>query len=565
MKHKQPNTKYIQPSIKSIAQLIESNVFVIPDYQRQYSWTKYERGALFEDIKKLHSKGDSSIHYLATVVCLNRGKKKLGIKAFDQLEVVDGQQRLTTLIMLLKAIQLNFNESISKEQNYAKDVQELLVKPGSERLLLLQTNHGSSFYFSNFIKDDRIVEPEKAKNFADRETLEAIKDCMKFVGDWLKDGKSLELLTGYVLNSLFVVLHEITDEKMVYTVFEVLNSRGLEVTSFDSLKSNLMGSAYELKNIDNSALIKELKNVWKKIYSIIGLHKWLDTEILVYAATLYHPEIQSRPLNEKDSVAIFQYQARSAEDIRRIAQFLLEVAQACAKLRENHRINAVTRINQARLLAVALILRVDMLENEFEQLIRQWENVTFRIYGLIKSDARLCVGEYVRLAWEVHNDKLNPEEIKTCLHSIGNEFTIENAVEHLRKVDNSYDYWKEELRYLMFRYEEYLAKDQKFTSEEWNKIWIASPSKSIEHILAQNNAPEHIKHNLGNLLMLPPRLNSALQDYDFKDKRQAYKDTGLKIAQKVATDHRHKRVWSVRAIKARKKELLDWIKIEWGD
>ena len=555
----------IQPSIKSIAQLFESNVFAIPEYQRQYSWTKYERSALFEDIRKLALKGDSGNHYLATVVCLNKRKIKLGISEFNQLDVVDGQQRLTTLIMLLKSIQLKFNTNISKENDYAKEIQELLVKPHSDSLLLLQTNLDSSFHFSKFLKDGKFVEPEQAQKYADREILEAIKDCINFVGKWLDEGKSLDLLTGYVLNGLFVVLHEISDEKIVYTVFEVLNSRGLGVSRFDSLKSNLMGCAYELDDVDNVVLINELKTIWKEIYSIIGLHKGLDNEILSYAATLYHPTIQSRPLREKDSVAIFQDHARSAEEISRIAQFLLEVAKACVELRSDHRRNAVTRINQARLLAVALILRANLPENDQNQLFRQWENVTFRIFGLFKSDARIRVGEYVRLAWEVHNKVLNTDEIKTGLRSIGEEFTIDDAVEHLRKVKNSYDHWREELRYLMFRYDEFLARDQNFTSEEWNKIWIASPSKSIEHILAQSKAPEHIKHNLGNLVMLPPGENSALQDCDFQYKREVYKNTGLKIAQKIAIDHKRKRVWSERAIKARQKELLNWIKIEWGE
>ena len=557
----------IQPSFKSIKELFDGNVFAIPEYQRQYSWTKYERSALFEDIKKLDFRGDSGNHYLATVVCLNKGKITLGINKFNRLDVVDGQQRLTTLIMLLKSIQLNFNTDNSKENDYAKEIQELLVKPHSDSLLLLQTNLDSSFHFSEFLKMGEFAEPKQAKNFADREILEAIEDCMKFVDDWLNERKSLELLTGYILNGISVVLHEISDEKIVYTVFEVLNSRGLGVSRFDSLKSNLMGCAYELENVDNDALIKELKTIWKEIYSIIGLHKGLDTEILRYAATLYHPNIQSRPLSEKDSVAIFQDQARDAKEISRIAQFLLEVAKACSELRSDYRRNAATQINQARLLAVALILRGNLHINDQDQLLRQWENVTFRIYGLFKNDARIRVGEYVRLAWEVYNEKLDSNQIQTGLRSIGNEFTIDNAVENLRKMNNSYDYWKEELRYLMFRYEESLAglEGQNFTSEEWNKIWLASPSKSIEHILAQNNAPDHIKHNLGNLVMLPPGVNSSLKDCDFQHKREAYKNTGLKIAQKIAFDHKHKRVWSERAIKARQRELLNWIKIEWGE
>ena len=101
---------------------------------------------------------------------------------------------------------------------------------------------------------------------------------------------------------------------------------------------------------------------------------------------------------------------------------------------------------------------------------------------------------------------------------------------------NCYDGWESELRYFMFRYEEHLAREQhlNFSNEQWEKIWMVSPAESIEHIWAKSKAPDSAKNRLGNLVLLPPKLNSKLQDD--APKEQEPKPTGrrLLIAGEVA-------------------------------
>jgi hypothetical protein len=118
----------------------------------------------------------------------------------------------------------------------------------------------------------------------------------------------------------------------------------------------------------------------------------------------------------------------------------------------------------------------------------------------------------------------------------------------------------------MFRYEEYLAKTQKqnFSNEQWEKIWMVSPSESIEHIWAQSKAPQKQQHRLGNLVLLAPRLNSSLKDKPAKDKSNAYRKTGLLIAGEVA-DIIDERGWNTKLIREREEALLDWAAKEWAD
>jgi Protein of unknown function (DUF1524) len=245
------------------------------------------------------------------------------------------------------------------------------------------------------------------------------------------------------------------------------------------------------------------------------------------------------------------------------AKWLLAVTQACDALKGNRRLNAVTRISQARLVAAALNLRRDLDAKESSKLFRLWENITFRIYGMYFNDARTRVGDYVRLAWRIWNEKLSAKLIAHELMKIGEEFPIGSAVDELRKTD-CYSDWSEELRYFMFRYEEHLAREQgqNFLNEQWGRIWEASAADSIEHIWPQSKAPDSQVHRLGNLVLLPPKLNSKLQALDPQKKADAYTKSGLLIAQEVASQL--DKPWKGISIDKREDNLLKWATDEWG-
>jgi hypothetical protein len=326
-----------------------------------------------------------------------------------------------------------------------------------------------------------------------------------------------------------------------------------------------MGTAFELKYANKKQLIKELHTIWRDTYSVIGLRLGLSTDALRFAATLRVHQAPSRPLGEEASVEELRSAAQTAKNIRIVANWLLRVTRACDAVTANPRLNAVTRISQARLLATAIHLRDDITSEDKEKLLHRWEKVSFRIYGMLGNDARIRVGDYIRLAWQVVNEKLSAKEIDEAIGEIGKNFTIKEAVENLRNT-NCYEGWESELRYLMFRYEEHLAKRENlnFSNEQWEKIWMVSPAESIEHIWAKSKAPENHRHRLGNLVLLPPKLNSKLQDMDAKKKVTAYRRTGLLIAGEVA-DMIDSNRWSVKSIKKREEALLKWAIKEWAD
>jgi hypothetical protein len=201
----------IHPQYLTFGTLINNRLFRIPEYQRAYSWESEQRKDLFDDIQKTHLNGGSE-HYMATMVALSKSTKLIGTDEHQISEVVDGQQRVTTLILILKAIQKSLNRSNRLEGKTADELADLLVKPETDALLLLQTNQDTSHFFANYLRTGKHPDAHVAKTLADRELLRAIRQCEEFVESWKAAASLIELL-ALLKNRLTFVLHEIEDER----------------------------------------------------------------------------------------------------------------------------------------------------------------------------------------------------------------------------------------------------------------------------------------------------------------------------------------------------------------
>jgi len=561
----------IQPQHVTLDQLIYGRLFRIPQYQRTYSWHRKQRQDLFGDIWRTWAVGKERSHFMATVVGLRREKRTIMTREHQVIEVVDGQQRITTLVLLLKAIAKVLDRSESSGERIGEELDETLVKPDKTSLLLLQTNHDISHYFADYLRTGNYPSSDSAVTLADRELLSTVEDCEKFVNDWQGKGNSLEDLVSLLKNRLTFVFHEIGDEALVYTVFEVLNSRGLDVSWFDRLKSTLMALVFEAETGNKNEIIDEVHQLWTDIYRCVGLRLGLSTESLRFAATLRNPSSPSRPLGEEDATELLRNQSKDGPDkVIETTKWLKAVTEAVDQLRADPTRNAITGIAQARMVATAVYLRPDFTEEEKDKILRRWENVTFRIYGMFRKDARTAVGDYVRLSWNIVKGKQSADQVLERLSSIGADFPIAEAVKNLRGTD-CYTGWGEELRYFFHRYEEYLARKagQNFNNEQWNRIWQSSTADSIEHIYPQSHwaslgmepDPSDV-HRLGNLLILPPRLNSRLGAKAPEEKADEYRKTGLLLAQEVVDVLPE---WNSDFIEDREEYLLNWAQQEWAD
>ena len=234
----------IKPEYLSLNGLLKDRLFRIPPYQRAYSWQAKQRKDMFKDIKELHG-NDQNIHFMGTVVGLRRGTRRIVSDEYNMIDVVDGQQRLTTIVLLLKTIERKLNRSNAIQEQLAREIQKLLVKQDAASLILLQTNHDASQFFANFLRNGTCPPVSDAQTLADRELLSAMHACSSFVDKCVDEWDNQIDLLAIIKNQLKFIFHEINDESTVYTVFDVLNNRGLHVSWMDRLKNMLMKVAFE--------------------------------------------------------------------------------------------------------------------------------------------------------------------------------------------------------------------------------------------------------------------------------------------------------------------------------
>jgi hypothetical protein len=319
----------------------------------------------------------------------------------------------------------------------------------------------------------------------------------------------------------------------------------------------------------------EVHSIWSEIYSILGKKQIPGHEILGIASTLLQKQEVSRTLSAQDSFDFLKtYCYEEPNKILEVTKWILTVTKTLEKLYSNRRLSAVTNIAHARLLALS-IMQSNFNNNVIKELLEAWEKVTFTVFGLYGKDSRTAVGDYVRISYRIYNKKLKTKsDILDELKLISDSHPIEQAVKEIQKSD-CYNQWEECLRYFLYRYEEYLCELQggKISEEIWEQIWQKSPSNSIEHIHPQvrtddwkgklgkgRNTLENNVHRIGNLILLPPNINSECGQKSFKRKKEIYKKNFLRMHDEVikCID------WNKKRIDEREKKLIEFAINTWA-
>ncbi len=573
----------VEPTYATLKKLFADRVFRVPHYQRFYSWQSRQREDLFSDLFKLAERGDDNHHFMATLVCHRTNEiKTVGDTEYRLYDIVDGQQRLTTLVLTLKSIELALEEG-SEER---RDLARLVVKRDGN-LILLQTNNANEHIFNAFLRDGREPSQVDIRTHADRNLQAAIKECAKFVDRWQQEQGNIMSLLRLVQNRLGFVIYDTEDRKVVYSIFEVLNSRGLVVDWLDKCKSIMMGRAFELAASEEAAAatINTLQGIWGNIYREISDVNVPGQEILRVTATLHYGEVQSRPYSAEEALELLRVECNGPDKPRQIAERVLEVTQKLVRLDKKRFLAPVTRILQARILAVALESTTALSESERKAVLNQWERVTFRIFGLYGKDARTKVGDYTRLAVNVTRGKGSApsyRQIMSHLNELGRDYPVDAAVKEGLEGADCYEA-AEVCRYVLWRYEEHLARQtgRNATVDEHvrNEIWQRRATDSLEHIFPQSqelNGPWHGKmrradglleeqwrhvNRIGNLILLPQSLNSEAQRSGFQAKKAIYERHNLRMVREVLNNED----WTLVEIDAREKKIADWARSEWAD
>lgn len=573
----------IQPTYGVLQTFFADRVFRIPHYQRFYSWQTRQRRDLFSDIDKLASQSQDQHHFMATLVCFRTPEtKSIGMNQYRVYDIVDGQQRLTTLIILLKCIELAMPTDSPDRSELAK----ILVKRDGH-LILLQTNNANERIFNRFLREGTRPSPADLQTQSDYHLARAIKECDKFVEEW-KSGAGIDALMSLVLHRLGFVVHDTEDSRAVYTVFEVLNSRGLDVDWLDKTKSVLMGSAFELAASPEaaSAELQGLQNLWGEIYRELSKEDVPGDEILRVTATLHFGAGAGKPRSREDSLDQLRSDCDTFDKPRILSQRLLDCARKLTEVHGDILLGSVTKILHARLLAAAIKSAEGVSEPERKSLLDQWERVSFRIFGLYGKDARTKVGDYVRLAAKIVGNDINTRtynQIMSALKSLGKDYTVDEAVDEGLAGKDCYENSPEMCRYVLWLYEEHLAAElgsgATVADHDRAAIWRMRATDSVEHIFPQTpsgakgwtgkmrrkNQPkqavaQHVGR-IGNLLLLPQTLNQQAKTKPFAEKKAIYKKHNLRMIKEVCEQPD----WTLDQIDSREAKIVKWAKKRWAD
>jgi hypothetical protein len=533
-------------------------IYRVPQFQRDYSWEQDNWEDLWSDLET--AAVTSNAHYMGSVVLQSiSGKEFL---------IIDGQQRFTTLSILTLAfineIQQLANRGIEKEANNErvdilmrqyigqKDPSSLSY---SSKLFLNENNDG--FYqtrllsFKDPINERKLSDSERLMWGAYRFFKERIATAFKN-----KSGADLAAYLNQTVGELMMFIQiTVQDELNAYTVFETLNSRGVELTSTDLLKNYLFSLVAK-----STTDLNQIKVQWKKIIDIIGLKEFpiflryylLATRKLVTKEYLFK-EVK---LFVRDSQGVFDlldrlekyaytYIALSAPDD--------ELWNTDKELRNAISILRLFKVTQWK--PLAMVAEEKLPPADFKKLLNGIVSLSYR-YNVV---AKLQTNEMEKV--------YSKAAINLCSGATNNIIGVLNDLKALYVGDEDFKNYfaikqfntnstsdKKIARYTLYKLEGQETGGSLYDFE--------TDSGTIEHILPESYSAvwqsdfseEEFQRNLymlGNLTLLESAKNSKdAGDKEFEEKKKVYTTSKFAIT-KAITDPQ----WTPQNIKSRQAKL----------
>ena len=259
--------------------LIGSKLFDIPIYQRSYAWEEDNLKDLWEDLYYL---APSKQHFFGTVLLEDSGKTaQVGILPYTRYDVIDGQQRLTTSLILLKEIFTQMKTAGNDDhKQQVHDLERAFLKANNHYKLNPQSNEhdskiGDRRFFHKFIVDeleDAVchVETPSQQRLLNAQTF--FKERLEEERDELDDDKKfMKFLIRFIgkISALEIMQYIVDSDSDAIRMFETVNDRGRPLTNLEKTKSFLMHSVYLGADSDNSTIdddIGEINGIFANIY-----------------------------------------------------------------------------------------------------------------------------------------------------------------------------------------------------------------------------------------------------------------------------------------------------------
>ena len=606
-------------NVVSLDKLFANRIFRVPDYQRGFSWEPLQIREFLEDLDLLRP---GRYHYTGTVVVhepdpLDQLMDEDG-NAYVPVEIVDGQQRLTTIVLLLDSIR-RYLANFSTRKALSNGIRKNYVAAthiNGQPLFKLSLNEDTDHFFKTSILAD-LSGVEGPQINSERRLAVAKKVIADYIASKLDEeaGPGEEwLLTLYtkVATQLRFTLYQVGDDAEVGVIFEVMNDRGKPLTDLEKVKNYLLHASVTL-DIDNE-LAKAVNGAWAEILKQLmsaDLVSSGDEDRLLRAHWLTHYNSQPRQWERSRSIKLKfdfrQFKGQHAHLLGCLTEYTEGLRACCisfcdayepdrtdafASFKDHPRMRGQVIEWSAKLVRIGVVatflpLLIATRERwpddprKYLEILKLCEVFAFRVYRLQQYRADAGQAALFKIGYDLAENTIAFEDatkrIKQELASRCNDekFREETTTEG----PDDWYIWPG-LRYLLYEYETALAARQHASPKiTWDELRRHDLQDTIEHILPQSidnqpywkkrfrkRAHENYMHDLGNLTL--SRHNSNYGNKPFPEKKghaasdveHCYAKSSLYVERELVVWDE----WDAAAIDRRRDLLLEWARDRWA-
>jgi Protein of unknown function DUF262 len=558
----------------TLPHIFENRFFIIPDYQRGYAWGKKQVEDLLKDIEHLTNDTTTLRHYTGTLVLSQPANAKA-----NEYHVVDGQQRLTTMVILLRMLR----ERLASDEHDDFTARYLRRGTQGRDSPVLRLNADTRLFFERVVLGDG----NHGNMPADLEAHKRLLAARGLIGDWLatssKSASQVAVVRSVIETKLGFLVYAPEEDGETGIMFEVINNRGKPLSELEKVKNYLIYCSAKLSaptlrdeiNADWSVILRHL-NVAKKVSAAD------EAAFLRYCVTVHFKANKTDSnygydeLRKKIAIDVAMKDGQTREiAIKKISifvQFLKDAALWYERLyAQNHqdlerglqeKLNQIlAQTTHASIMPIFLALVIKLKSGErLVSLLALLEILNFRVYMARNMTGRTDSGQgdlYYFASRYYHDNLLvdrNPDERKFGKRTMESEddalefylllFAMGYAKDEWFRAsfelaaDNPADFYKwGGLRYFLMSYEVKLQPNKSIAITDLlieRKDGKTADYLSLEHLWATENRnlegennraqDKFEKRRLGNFVLLELRLNIQGSNESLAEKLPRYLD-----------------------------------------
>ena len=535
-------------------------LFEIPVFQRPYAWEKGQVDDLLDDLLYAMRRDGDEPYFLGSVVLIK------GDDANSQ--VVDGQQRLTTLTMLLCVLRdLEEDSEVQSELDAYVRQPEGILAGRAEVVRLGLRRQDQDFFYHNVQTKGGVSNLLAKDSTPQRETdsQERIYENVLLLHEELIKLTTEERrgLAAFIIRQCYLVIVSTSDMTSAYRIFSVMNDRGLDLSATDILKAEVIG------DITDAEEQRSYADKWEDIEQALGRGQFgaLFTHIrMIYAKAKQRRSLQEEfrehVLNEHSSADFIERVLDQYDDAYKSVLGLPDGSISSTPQVDTH-LKHLRRLDNVDWIPPALAFFHRNPHNR-DELARFTKDLERLAYGLFIRRANINerINRYAAVLRDIERGDViwrddGPlqlrEDEKTAIVCI-----VDGPIYTLPRVPQP----------LLLRLDSLLAD----TGATYDYSTI-----SIEHVLPQNPAKDsqwrawfpnkeerkQWTHRLANLVLLSFRKNSRASNWDFDRKKSEYFQKGGTAPFALTTQVVYEKKWTPVVLEQRQQELIDKLTVEW--